>query len=220
MHVAELAAADAVQDLLPIVDNLERALQAEGAPVGDSTSVPLHCEHLFQVGDDHSRTYGRHAHRRIYAAGDLPNAETYAERALRIPTYTEPRTRLVAQIVEAFEKVSRLRGDLLSGGLSAAELASWLFGVFFVCLFLRVPVAFSALMFMAGFPAIIGMREQNYTRVSGVEWDGHLARSRDMITTCAPLLAFAASGVAPKLSMISSMLGIWSRWTSLRPNAV
>ena len=90
-----------------------RALQAEGAPVGDSTSVPLHCEHLFQVGDDRSRTYGRHANRRVYAAGDLPNAETYSERALRIPTYTEPRTRLITQIVEAFEKVSRLRGDLL-----------------------------------------------------------------------------------------------------------
>jgi perosamine synthetase len=89
------------------------ALRAEGAPVGDSTSVPLHCEHLFQVGDDRSRTYGRHLNRRVYAAGDLPNAETYAERALRIPTYTEPRTRLITQIVDAFEKVSRLRGDLL-----------------------------------------------------------------------------------------------------------
>lgn len=90
-----------------------RALQAEGVPVGDSTSVPLHCEHLFQVGDDRSRTYGRHAHRRIYAAGDLPNSEAYAERALRIPTYTEPRTRLISQIVDAFDKVSRLKGDLL-----------------------------------------------------------------------------------------------------------
>ena len=101
------------------LDGLDRrlfieALRAEGAPVGDSTSLPLHCEHLFQVGDDRSRTYGRHANRRVYAAGDLPNAETYAERALRIPTYTEPRTRLIEQIVEAFEKVSRLRGDLLS----------------------------------------------------------------------------------------------------------
>lgn len=101
------------------LDGLDRrlyieALRAEGAPVGDSTSVPLHCEHLFQVGDDGSRTYGRHAHRRIYAAGDLPNAEAYAERALRIPTYTEPRTRLVEQIVEAFDKVARLRGDLLA----------------------------------------------------------------------------------------------------------
>ena len=101
------------------LDGLDRrlfidALRAEGAPVGDSTSVPLHCEHLFQVGDDRSRTYGRHANRRVYAPGDLPNAETYAERALRIPTYTEPRTRLIEQIVEAFEKVSRLRGYLLS----------------------------------------------------------------------------------------------------------
>ena len=101
------------------LDGLDRslflkALRAEGAPVGDSTSVPLHCEHLFQVTDDRSRTYGRQANRRVYAAGDLPHSETYAERALRIPTYTEPRTRLIEQIVEAFDKVSRLRGELLS----------------------------------------------------------------------------------------------------------
>jgi hypothetical protein len=40
----------------------------------------------------------------------------------------------------------------------------------------RVPVALSALMFLAAFPAIAGIREQNYTRVSGVEWEGHLER--------------------------------------------
>lgn len=90
-----------------------RALQAEGVPVADSTSVPLHCEPLFGVRDDRSRTYGREPNRRIYAAGDHPRAEAYAERALRLPTYTEPRARLVGQIVEAFDKVSRRRGDLL-----------------------------------------------------------------------------------------------------------
>ena len=41
---------------------------------------------------------------------------------------------------------------------------------------LRVPVALSALMFMAGFPAILSVREQNFTRVSGIEWSGHLER--------------------------------------------
>lgn len=90
-----------------------RALQAEGAPVADSTSLPLHCEHLFQVADDRSGTYGRDPNRRTYADGDLPNAESYAERALRIPTYTDPRPRLVEQIVEAFDKVARARDQLL-----------------------------------------------------------------------------------------------------------
>ncbi|MEA2685944.1 MAG: perosamine synthetase [Actinomycetota bacterium] len=91
-----------------------QALKAEGAPVDDSTSVPLHCEPLFQVRDDGSRTYGRDPHRRIYAAGDLPRAESYADRALRIPTYTDPRPRLMAQIVDAFDKVSRARDALLA----------------------------------------------------------------------------------------------------------
>jgi len=90
-----------------------RALQAEGAPVGDSTSLPLHREHLFQVRDDLSRTYGRDPSRRVYADGDLPNAESYAERALRIPTYTDPRPRLIDQIIDAFDKVARARGALL-----------------------------------------------------------------------------------------------------------
>ena len=100
------------------MDGLDRrlfiqALKAEGAPVDDSASVPLHCEHLFQVRDDRSRTYGRDQNRRVYSTGDLPNAERYAERALRIPTYTDPRPVLMAQIVEAFEKVSGARGALL-----------------------------------------------------------------------------------------------------------
>ena len=89
------------------------ALKAEGAPVGDSTSVPLHCEPLFQTADDRSRTYGQDPNRRVYVDGQLPNAESYAERALRIPTYTDPRPRLIEQIVEAFEKVSAARDALL-----------------------------------------------------------------------------------------------------------
>jgi perosamine synthetase len=103
------------------LDGLDRrrfiqALKAEGAPVEDSTSLPLHCEHLFQVRDDGSRTYGREPNRRVYGAGDLPNAESYSERAMRIPTYTDPRPRLMEQIVAAFEKVSRARGELLRFG--------------------------------------------------------------------------------------------------------
>jgi len=100
------------------LDGLERrtflaALRAEGAPVEDSTSLPLHCERLFQVREDGSRTYGREANRRVYAAGELPRSEAYAERALRIPSYTEPRPALMAQILEAFDKVSRARGALI-----------------------------------------------------------------------------------------------------------
>lgn len=89
------------------------ALKAEGAPVGDSTSLPLHCEPLFQTADDRSRTYGQDPNRRVYVDGQLPGAESYAERALRIPTYTDPRPRLIEQIVEAFEKVSAARDALL-----------------------------------------------------------------------------------------------------------
>ncbi|MGH9264966.1 MAG: DegT/DnrJ/EryC1/StrS family aminotransferase, partial [Acidimicrobiales bacterium] len=89
------------------------ALKAEGAPVGDSTSLPLHCEPLFQTADDRSRTYGQGPNRRVYVDGQLPGAESYAERALRIPTYTDPRPRLIKQIVEAFEKVSSARDALL-----------------------------------------------------------------------------------------------------------
>jgi len=100
------------------LDGLERglflaALRAEGAPVEDSTSLPLHRERLFQVREDGSRTYGREENRRVYADGDLPNAESYATRAIRLPSYTEPRPRLIAQILDAFEKVSAARGLLL-----------------------------------------------------------------------------------------------------------
>lgn len=89
------------------------ALKAEGAPVEDSTSLPLHLEPLFRTADDRSRTYGRVPNRRVYAPGDLPAAESYAERALRISPYTDPRPRLMEQIVEAFEKVARGAGALL-----------------------------------------------------------------------------------------------------------
>lgn len=90
-----------------------RALQAECAPIEDSSSPPLHCEPLFQRRDDGSRTYGREANRRIYAAGDCPAAELYSELSLRIPPYTDPQPRLMDQILEAIDKVWRHRGELL-----------------------------------------------------------------------------------------------------------
>lgn len=99
------------------LDGLDRrlylaALRAEGAPVGDSESIPLHNEPLFQTTDDGSRTYGRHPNRRVYRDGDLPGAESYAERALRVPTYTDPRPVLMEQIAEAFAKVAANAGAL------------------------------------------------------------------------------------------------------------
>ena len=97
-----------------------QALQAEGAPVEDSTSLPLHCETLFQVRDDGSRTYGAEANRRVYARGDLPQAEDHAERALKIPPFTDPRPLLMTQIVEAFEKVAHAHGELLDHARRAA----------------------------------------------------------------------------------------------------
>ena len=41
---------------------------------------------------------------------------------------------------------------------------------------LRIPLGLSALMLIAGFPAILELREENYTRVSGVGFDGYLGR--------------------------------------------
>lgn len=96
------------------------ALRAEGAPVEASTSLPLHCEALFQVRDDGSRTYGREENRRTYAVGDLPNAELHAKHALRIPTYTAPRAALMDQIADAFEKVYEARFQLLDRARRAA----------------------------------------------------------------------------------------------------
>ena len=96
------------------------ALRAEGAPVEASTSLPLHCEALFQVRDDGSRTYGREENRRTYAPGDLPNAELHAKHALRIPTYTAPRAALMDQIADAFEKVYEARFQLLDRARRAA----------------------------------------------------------------------------------------------------
>lgn len=101
------------------LDGLDRrlflqALKAEGAPVEDSTSLPLHCEPLFQTREDNSRTYGREANRRVYATGDLPNAERHAERVIRVPSYTDPRPVLMGQIADAFEKVIAGRDALLA----------------------------------------------------------------------------------------------------------
>jgi hypothetical protein len=56
--------------------------------------------------------------------------------------------------------------------------------------YLRVPFGLSVLMFMAAFPAITEHREQNYTRVSGIGFDGYLGR---WLLACG--LLFAGSAV-------------------------
>lgn len=88
------------------------ALKAEGAPVEDSTSLPLHLEPLFQVADDLSITHGRHPNRRRYTDGHCPGAERHAAAALRIPTYTTPQPVLIDQIAEACAKVACHIGNL------------------------------------------------------------------------------------------------------------
>lgn len=66
---------------------------------------------------------------------------------------------------------------------------------------LRVPVALSALMFVAAFPAILEVREQNFTRVSGIGFEGHLERwllvSGLLFTGSAVLYALGAGGRPP-----------------------
>ena len=66
---------------------------------------------------------------------------------------------------------------------------------------LRVPVALSALMFLAAFPAILEVREQNYERVSGRGFDGHLERwllvSGLLFAGSGLLLALRARGTGP-----------------------
>lgn len=88
------------------------AMRAEGVPIDNSTSLPLHLEPLFATRDDRSISYGREANRRVYRPGDLPVSEGYAEASLRIPPYTDPCPRLIEQIVEAAVKVGRAAGAL------------------------------------------------------------------------------------------------------------
>ena len=88
------------------------ALRAEGAPVDASTSMPLHCEGLFQVRDDGSRTYGREENRRVYARETCRTRNTMlsgpcASRA------TPARAAFMDQIADAFEKVYEPRNQLL-----------------------------------------------------------------------------------------------------------
>jgi len=88
------------------------ALKAEGAPVEDSTSKPLHLETLFATREDGSISYGREPNRRVYRPGELAVSEQHAERSLRIPPYTEACPRLIEQIIEAVAKVGRAAGAL------------------------------------------------------------------------------------------------------------
>lgn len=85
------------------------ALRAEGVPIAQSTSTPLHLEPLFRDSDDGSRTYGQRAlmpNRRVYQEGDCPVAERHSERLLVIPPFTTPNIPLMNQLVEAFAKVA------------------------------------------------------------------------------------------------------------------
>lgn len=103
---------------LPINTFLE-ALQAEGVPIQKSTSLPLHLEPLFQVDDDLSGTYGAPgdgAFRRRYRDGELPAAEQYAARAMKIPPFTEPMPDVMEAFAEAFYKVASHADELRERG--------------------------------------------------------------------------------------------------------
>lgn len=96
------------------------ALQAEGLEVKKPGSPPLHLLPLFQTLDDGMYKFGwpRKSSfvevERVYKKGDLPNSETYYQKALSIPTFTNVEDHgLIEQYAEAFNKIYEQRYELL-----------------------------------------------------------------------------------------------------------
>lgn len=94
------------------------ALAAEGMKVKRPGSKPLHTLEFFQTYDDGYLGRGVesdywHERKRVYEDGDFPNAETYFEPRLSMPTFTGQDVDLVDEYVEAFEKVYEHRAELV-----------------------------------------------------------------------------------------------------------
>ncbi|MBH8601385.1 DegT/DnrJ/EryC1/StrS aminotransferase family protein [Thermoactinomyces sp. CICC 23799] len=96
-----------------------KALQAEGVEIKKPGSRPLHMLPLFQTLEDGMYHNGwpkmnPFNHPVIYKDGDLPQAEAYYQKALSLPTFTDPEDKkLIEQYAVAFEKVYRYRDELL-----------------------------------------------------------------------------------------------------------
>lgn len=86
-----------------------KALVAEGVEVKIPKSKPLNFYPLFQnkfielSGSD----------KPLYKAGDFPAAEKYYDEIMSLPTFTEPSTQIIDEYIGAFEKVYRLKDQLL-----------------------------------------------------------------------------------------------------------
>jgi perosamine synthetase len=97
------------------------ALRAEGvAEVKPGSLVkPLHLTPLFQTSED--RMYrtgwprrGSHVRREIaYGPGDFPQAESFAERTIQFPAFTEPSTHIVEAYCRAMAKVATRSEELV-----------------------------------------------------------------------------------------------------------
>jgi dTDP-4-amino-4,6-dideoxygalactose transaminase len=86
------------------IDLFVEALRAEGVDISRSKTLPLHHEAVFQEQYTPMKCYDKHP-RPTYSAGDLPNSELYANRALSLTEYTTPARPLLDQYVLAIEKV-------------------------------------------------------------------------------------------------------------------
>ncbi|MFI7110338.1 DegT/DnrJ/EryC1/StrS family aminotransferase [Nonomuraea sp. NPDC050227] len=96
-------------DGLPI-DLFVRAAKAEGVPIAQARTPPLHRQPAFQRADTGIGTYGHFdrqgAHYRVYRDGDLPGSEAYVQRVLRMPAYSTVETPAHELFAQALAKVA------------------------------------------------------------------------------------------------------------------
>src|SRR5206468_11076870 len=109
-------------------DRYVHALRAEGVSEVKAGSLvkPLHLTALFQTLDD--RMYrtgwprrGPHVRRELtYGPGDFPRAESFAERTIQFPAFTEPSSHIIDAYCRAMTKVGARAEELLPSRAWAA----------------------------------------------------------------------------------------------------
>lgn len=106
-----------------------RTLQAEGVSIKEPGSKPLHLSPLFQEGCHKLFNYGCPTRcpygdqtLRLYRQGQLPVAESFHERTLSLPVFTERSFPLIEAYAAAFQKVAhhaaKLKAALDEGRLT------------------------------------------------------------------------------------------------------